>query len=517
MLTIPLGRAAPSMLPRHSRFLSETTNLRATVDLPLLPNGPGVFAHYYVNVTIGGQIFPLIADTGSTDLAIPLTGCRLRNEAGSCPGPVLAPASFQALSCSDQSVACLNGLTAEEYCARQGESPMTPTCNNTFNELDVSYAAAPVYGHNGACGVAELYGLSSGAYHGWRGIAGTAEFQLTSVPAARVKLAGILDGDGFSSQLAPKQLPGIIGLGFSPASVLGQPSAVQQLLEANNLDQVFALCVGTGGGSMSVGGADPELYVGDVLYTPVTSVLGTNKKPEHDLFRLLVSSITIGNDSAVLAEFDVDWHSDQTFVDSGTPVTIVTNAIFNQIQSALEKVSDSCSVLTDQEGFKQLHCVPSGNPKDVPAITLHVGYPGKEIDIAVYQYVLVTAHGTWVSLIRTTAADSNQNVLGSPFMAPYYTIFDYGNARMGFAVRSQDARCGNALPADQFRPPPQPFVAPPSSGLAPWVYAVIALSVAFGVVAICVMRRRRKRRGSVNLMAMLDAPSVTFRGDDDII
>ena len=184
---------------------------------------------FYVNVTIGGQLFRLSPDTGSALLAVPSSTC------ASC-SPSLhrySPPSHAWLPCNESEPllcsACVNSSTPGER-----------TCATAVTYID--------------------------------GSGFTAALVNDALLGTRVTFGAIVDEvERGGIAFEPPNVDGIWGMASSGESLVGMPTAFDQLVAAGAIVQrVFAICMGLRAGALELGGDGATLASDALQYTPTS-------------------------------------------------------------------------------------------------------------------------------------------------------------------------------------------------------------------------------------------------------
>jgi len=203
---------------------------------------------------------------------------------------------------------------------------------------------------------------------------------------------------------------GILGLGFGSLSVDQIPTVMKELNASGMLHEpVFGFYLGEDqDGQFVLGGVDPEHYVGDFNFVPVTSPAFW----EIALDGIKIASDTTSSWSMVLSK------SKSAIVDSGTSLLVGPEAEVQAIAAILgaQKVNN-------------LYVIDCWGPSPTIAFTLG----GIDYSIQGKQLILQQS-GDWC-VIGLQASDSAQNhwILGDVFMRQYYVQFDWGQQQVGFA------------------------------------------------------------------------------------
>ncbi|KAG2176571.1 hypothetical protein INT44_007234 [Umbelopsis vinacea] len=216
-----------------------------------------------------------------------------------------------------------------------------------------------------------------------------------------------------SEQFALVPFDGILGLGFSSISTSGEQTPIQNMIANNLLDEpLFAIYATEQGGEIDFGAIDQSrLQGGEVVYSPVIEKGYWTIEMEQ----FGINNVAVGDSRRVV-------------VDTGTSLIVApvadAEAIHDLIPGAVA-IGDStytipCSLKTSDI---EVQFTISGNTFKLKASDFIL----RPID---------TKKEMCQSGI--SALDFNQNVptwvFGDVFFRKYYTIFDIGRSRVGFAL-----------------------------------------------------------------------------------
>merc|ERR1711953_1570922 len=185
---------------------------------------------------------------------------------------------------------------------------------------------------------------------------------------------------------------GIMGFGFPEISVNHMPPFFQAALAGGMIKEAkFAFYLeksGSTGGELSLGGVDTTKYTGDFTYTPSTT---------------------------------------KAIADTGTSLLAVPTTVFT---SLLTKFPAGV-VKPLMRGEYTVDCSKAAQ---LPTISFSIG--GKEFALEGSDYVLNVQGQCLLGFLGmdVPAPRGPLWILGDVFLRKYYTVFDYGNAQIGFAT-----------------------------------------------------------------------------------
>ncbi|KAH9518775.1 hypothetical protein Btru_006224 [Bulinus truncatus] len=222
----------------------------------------------------------------------------------------------------------------------------------------------------------------------------------------------VANGTAFAIQYAKGQLNGFLSTDTVDVSWSCSAGAVDEA--------VFSFYLGNDpkasvGGELVLGGIDTKLYTGDVTYAPLI---------EERWFSILVSGIAVGESGA-------GYCGDQGckgVVDTGTSLLSGPTSEIADINNKIGAIAGPGGAYILPDCSK----IPS-----LPNVTYTI--QGREFVLTPQQYILVQKVLTQTECISGFMALDVPPpagplwILGDVFISEYYTIFDMGNNRVGFA------------------------------------------------------------------------------------
>jgi phytepsin len=395
-------------------------------------------AQYYGVITLGNpaQTFTVVFDTGSSNLWVPSSDCPLWQ-----------------ISCD---------------------------LHNRYN-----HKKSTTYTANGT-DFAIQYG--SGAVSGYLS---TDDLGIGGITVKQQTFAEITGEPGIAFIAAG--FDGILGLAFDSISVDHVTPVWNNLLTQIGLDPIFAFWLNRDpnaakGGELVLGGTNPDHFTGEFTYVPLTtqtywqfsadkiSIGGTTYCKTCKAIADSGTSLLAGPSEVVAAinkaigatgiftgECDQivdDYYPEIVqYIESGVSpeeiceaielcpgvfcdtcqtlmkyieIALASNATSTTIQRLLE---DLCEFIPSPAGESTVDC---GKIKSLPNVVVTLA--GKDFTLTPDQYILVDeAGGQQVCIsgfigIDVPAPYGPLWILGDMFLGPYYTVFDYGKSRVGFAT-----------------------------------------------------------------------------------
>jgi len=211
---------------------------------------------------------------------------------------------------------------------------------------------------------------------------------------------------------------GLLGMGFQEISVQGVPPVFYTMVQQKVVEQpVFAFWLNRNlneskGGELTLGGLDKDHYEGDLLYTPVTY---------KGYWQFKMDSVMINGEKAFCTE------GCQAIADTGT-------SLIAGPSDAVKKLNKLIGATPIIGGEYTVDC------EDIPKMpSLDFVIEGKPFTLTPQQYILqISQAGQTECISGFLGLDVPPPrgplwILGDVFLGPYYTVFDLGMSRLGFA------------------------------------------------------------------------------------
>lgn len=229
----------------------------------------------------------------------------------------------------------------------------------------------------------------------------------------------LLNGDIFD---------GVFGLGYSsianqgitpPLYKMYEQGLIAQPIVSFYLNEIAPSIASTGwGGEIMFGGSDPSYYYGNLNYIPLSN---------PGFWQIRAQGITVPGANITLCNGGCEM-----VIDTGTSICQGPTAEVTAINNAIGAIGID-------DGLVQLDCNLIYN---LPYITFLIG--GAEFKLPPSKYVVKNIDAATGNLICTSGflgfpfdtsnPKSPQWIVGDNFISAFYTEFDMGNNRIGFAV-----------------------------------------------------------------------------------
>ncbi|CRG95600.1 plasmepsin IV [Plasmodium gallinaceum] len=224
------------------------------------------------------------------------------------------------------------------------------------------------------------------------------------------KFIEVTDTDDLEPIYSSSPFDGIVGLGWKDLALGKISPIVVELKNQNKIDHglfTFYLPVlDKHAGYLTIGGIEDKFYEGEITY----------EKLNHDLFWQIDLDITFGNDTFEKAN---------AIIDSGTS-TIVAPTEF------VKKFFKDAGIF--KVPFLPVYVTECDN-KSLPTLEFHSGNNKYTLEPKFYLDTLEEVDESLCMVyIMPGDIDKQTFILGDPFMRKYFTVFDYDNERVGFAV-----------------------------------------------------------------------------------
>jgi len=228
-----------------------------------------------------------------------------------------------------------------------------------------------------------------------------------------VEFAEITEVKGLGMAYALGKFDGILGLGWDTISVAGIPTVFQRMVEQGIIDNpVFSFKLGTQDsedGELVLGGVDQDAYEGEMSYVPLTTL---------GYWQVDMASVAVNN--STLASHQ------SAIIDSGTSLLTAPTKTLSLLAKEIGAIGAVGKYVIKCDKAFSFEIVLGGTT---------FTFDNHDVTIPVYGgYCLLTIMGLDVPPPRGPIW-----ILGDVFMRKYYTVFDWGQKRMGFAKAKTEA------------------------------------------------------------------------------
>jgi len=196
---------------------------------------------------------------------------------------------------------------------------------------------------------------------------------------------------------------GIMGMAFQSIAVDGMEPAWYSAVGDQKLFGVYLGGTSGVGGEMTLGGTDSAHYTGDLTYVPVS-------RPKY--WQISVDSFSIGNLSKV-----------EGIVDTGTSLLVAPPDVVSAFGKKI-----GATLVAGKEWT--LDC---SKVAGLPDLDIMIG--GKNFPLKGSDYVLNVSGQCLLGMMGMDLSREGLSlILGDVFIRKYYTVFDQGKSRVGFAT-----------------------------------------------------------------------------------
>mmetsp|Transcript_18395 Transcript_18395/g.41974 ORF Transcript_18395/g.41974 Transcript_18395/m.41974 type:complete len:427 (-) Transcript_18395:296-1576(-) len=312
---------------------------------------------------------------------------------------------------------------------------------NGGSHAEYDHSASSTYAANGTAFKVE-YGSGACTGHLSEDTLGWGGFELPATTFAEVT-----DASGFGSLFrlsALEKFDGILGLAFDSLAVCGDPyvagcveTPFHSLVSAGLVDEpVFSFYLGSArpnqpvvgyDGELLLGGSDPKYYTGGQTWVKLLSA---------NYWMIALEGVAVEGVGAVTpgdpaASPGANRSLVTAIVDSGTSLLVGPT---DQVQV----LADALNATANIEGELFVDCGAT-----FPTLTFSIN--GTDYPLGGADYVLDAGNGQCMLLVMSLDLEGTgvDWILGDVFMRKYYTTFDYGNERVGFALADHSSQPGH--------------------------------------------------------------------------
>ncbi|KAM0735582.1 Lysosomal aspartic protease [Formica fusca] len=200
---------------------------------------------------------------------------------------------------------------------------------------------------------------------------------------------------------------GILGMGYDTISEDGVTPVFNNMVQQNLVPEpVFSFYLNRDDssdevGELILGGTDPDHYVGELAYVPVT---------EKGYWQFTMDSVTVGDNNVA--------GSYQAIADTGTSLIVGPSDVIDNINEYI--------------GADYYGNVDCSTIDQLPTVGIVLN--GLTYNLTPDNYILQDVeNGVATCMSGFEESDSDLWILGDVFLRPYYSVYDLGNNQVGFA------------------------------------------------------------------------------------
>ncbi|KAM4698966.1 gastricsin-like [Discoglossus pictus] len=204
---------------------------------------------------------------------------------------------------------------------------------------------------------------------------------------------------------------GILGLAYPGLSVGGATTVMQGMLQNNLLTQpIMGIYLGSQNGEIVFGGVDTNLYSGQINWIPLSQQL---------YWQIGLQEFSINGQAT-------GWCSQgcQAIVDTGTTQLNIPAPYMGQLLPYL-------GIQQTQNGGYPVNC---NNIQNMPTLSFTLN--GVAFPLSPSAYIIQENGYCYANFLSISLPAQNGDplwILGDVFLREYYSVYDFGNSRVGFA------------------------------------------------------------------------------------
>merc|ERR1719272_52868 len=247
------------------------------------------------------------------------------------------------------------------------------------------------------------------------------QVQVGDLEVTDIAFAEITDASGLGPAFAVGQFDGILGMAWDTISVDHLETVFGKMIDEKLVDQqIFAFYLSSEAhpplpplhqGELIIGGIDSSHYTGELTYEPLTS---------ETYWEITMKGMSLGTKSIT--------NNYKAVLDTGTSILAGPKADV----AAVAKLVGAKPFLNGE------YTVPCKSVSTLPVLNVQIG--ARTYSIKPEDYIINDENE--ICLFGMTGIDIPPPngplwILGDVFIRQYYTVFDWGNKRLGFATMAK--------------------------------------------------------------------------------
>lgn len=242
-------------------------------------------------------------------------------------------------------------------------------------------------------------------------VAGTVDIDVVNIAGSNVQSVYFGEMKNLSWNFVGASFDGILGLAFQSISIDNLPTVLdlyyqQGFMTSNSFSFYLTQTESSSGSSLVLGGINPKYFTGTMKYYPLIA---------ENYFMISIASASVNGKRVTINSFN-------GIVDSGTSVIVGSPSVID-------------IMLAEIGAIGQIACskVPS-----LPTISFTIGTDVYPLPPSMYILQVTDQQGQVQCVVGLTAMNFPSSfgttvILGDAFIKYYYTHFDKGGQRVGFA------------------------------------------------------------------------------------
>jgi len=245
--------------------------------------------------------------------------------------------------------------------------------------------------------------------YGTGSMQGTLLYDDVSVGGLKVTKQEFAQATSLASFFTGSPFDGILGLAYQSISADNVPTFFDNAVKQNGIDSVFSFYLDSKSGSnssvLTFGGYDSNYFTGSIVYHQLYLDRG-------NYYTIVFNDIKVGN-----TDIDANCGSSGciTIVDSGTSLIVGPSGVVSSILKYID-IPTSCAGVSN-----------------LPDLTFSIGSASYSIPNSIYVLQEKTLGGATVCEAGIQGARTAQWIWGDVFIRAWYSVFDHGGKRVGFA------------------------------------------------------------------------------------